>query len=149
MHKWWRRVFAIVLAKWMLPIMVTVAVVLRLHVDGLFHALAIVLVGFGVWSLNQIIGLLVGRPRPFVIHQTITPLFTPTMQWKSFPSDHTALATVAAFGVWSVYPILGWIFLGFAIGIGLSRVGAGLHFVSDIVGGLAMGLLLSWITNLF
>ncbi len=153
-HNWvmqyeWRQTVTIFLAKWALPIIATLAVILRYDELGFVSALTLVMVGLGVWSLNQVIGLLVNQPRPFVTHKTIQALFPPSMSWKSFPSDHAALAAVAAFGVWSLYPVLGWIFLVFAVLIGLSRVGAGLHFTKDIIGGLAIGWLLSWATNLF
>lgn len=91
-------------------------------------------------ALNQLVLLFVDRTRPyeaFVSHLLIAPSADP-----SFPSDHAT----AAFAIAFAYLLLGWsksgsAFLAFAFLVGLSRVYIGIHYVGDILGGMATGLL--------
>jgi undecaprenyl-diphosphatase len=63
----------------------------------------------------------------------------------SFPSGHAvrlaALAVSAAF----FYPPLGWLLGVMALGVAAARVAVGIHYVSDIVVGLSIGVLVAWV----
>lgn len=90
----------------------------------------------------------VGRHRPAVSHLDGSP---PT---SSFPSGHTAAATVfygiLVLVVFRYCKRFVWRFLAVAfasfvvLSIGLSRLYRGMHFPTDICGGIELGLL--WIT---
>lgn len=94
---------------------------------------------------TEIIKFFYFRPRPFV-EQAISPLIehAPT---ASFPSGHTAFFFALSAGVYSFNKKVGlWFFVASTL-IGFSRVFAGLHYISDIVGGLAVGLFSFWLIN--
>lgn len=86
------------------------------------------------------------RPRPFV-EQGFVPLFEHAPS-ASFPSGHAAFFFALSTGVFVYNKKAGtWFFIGSFL-IGFSRVLAGIHYVSDIFGGFAVGLFSFWLVNL-
>jgi undecaprenyl-diphosphatase len=90
--------------------------------------------------VNQVVSHAVVRPRPYVTYH-LTVLIPAHERLSSFPSDHTAVAGAIAMTLllggeagW------GWAALVGAVVIGVARVVAGVHYPSDILGGLAVGL---------
>ena len=57
----------------------------------------------------------------------------------SFPSGHTMTAFALAVALGSFYPALSLPLLVLAGTIGLSRIVLGMHFLSDVVAGAALG----------
>lgn len=95
------------------------------------------LIGLG---LNQIVLLFVHRIRPYdagISHLIISR----SGDW-SFPSDH-ATATFAITAAFLLHGIRrrGLIFIAVAVLICVSRVYVGTHYVSDVLGGAATGIL--------
>jgi undecaprenyl-diphosphatase len=99
------------------------------------------------WALYALAKLAVHRPRPHVISRLMHG-----GGWYSYPSGHSMLAPII-FGlgiiVWAApwpSPALRRVALGvaalLALGIGFSRVYVGVHYPSDVVGGLLLGT--SW-----
>ncbi len=90
------------------------------------------------WLISIAIGLIVKEPRPNISYPESKLLFTPTMSWKSFPSDHAMTSWLALFtalmfglpGAWGLLPLAIWVSWG--------RIFAGLHYPFDIVGGVAL-----------
>ncbi len=78
------------------------------------------------------------RQRPFRRNPSIQNLVIPQDEY-SFPSGHTAAATVAAFLFGIAVPALMPIFFSLAVLIGLSRMYLGVHYPSDILMGFALG----------
>lgn len=78
------------------------------------------------------------RQRPFRRIPSIQNLVIPQDEF-SFPSGHTAAATVAAFLFGIAVPALMPIFFSLAVLIGLSRMYLGVHYPSDILMGFALG----------
>ncbi|NUN71386.1 MAG: phosphatase PAP2 family protein [Bacteroidetes bacterium] len=78
------------------------------------------------------------RPRPFRALPGIQNLVIPQDEY-SFPSGHTAAATVAAFLFGTAIPVLAPFFAALALLIGLSRIYLGVHFPSDVLMGFFLG----------
>nr|WP_086939770.1 phosphatase PAP2 family protein [Thaumasiovibrio occultus] len=68
------------------------------------------------------------------------PSFVQPSDRYSLPSGHTAAAFLMALLIVSFYPALGWLVWPWAALVGLSRVLLGVHFITDIVAGIALGL---------
>ncbi len=90
---------------------------------------------------------LIGRERPFEIHDTIEKLSTGGS--SSFPSGHTLEAFAVAITLslmyrrrWVVIPIMIW-----AVLVGYSRMALGVHYPSDVLGGMILGILLGLFIN--
>jgi undecaprenyl-diphosphatase len=96
-----------------------------------------------VYLFNYLIGYLVARPRPFVTDKGIYQLakFFARASDYSFPSQHTATAFVLALVVFLDKKKLGIILLILAALIGGSRIFVGVHYPSDILGGILMACL--------
>lgn len=77
------------------------------------------------------------RPRPFVRLQTWHYIM-PSDEF-SFPSGHTAAATVWAVLIAAFYPVLAPLALCWALCVGASRVFLGVHYPGDILAGMVLG----------
>lgn len=93
------------------------------------------------YGVTKPLGLLLGRPRPFEGVGGVQELLFHRPDY-SFPSDHTTFLMALAVGfLMGGNRQLGWIFLVGAMLVATSRVLAGLHFPGDILGGLAVAVL--------
>lgn len=79
-------------------------------------------------------------PRPYEVWQ-ITPLIEKDTTGKSFPSRHVFSASIIAMAVLSVSLPGGIILLAAALVLSWCRVIAGVHFIKDVVTGLAIGVI--------
>ncbi|MEK7203545.1 MAG: phosphatase PAP2 family protein [Patescibacteria group bacterium] len=96
---------------------------------------------------TEIIRFFYFRPRPFV-EQGIVPLIEHAST-ASFPSGHAAFYFALSAGVYYYNKKAGlWFFAGSAA-IGLARVFAGLHYFTDILGGLLIALLSYFLVRIF
>lgn len=90
---------------------------------------------------NQILKNIFARPRPFQEITTIIPLIKKPMGY-SFPSGHTSSSFAAAFIYYRMLPkkygISALILAGM---IGFSRIYLGVHYPSDILGGIFVALI--------
>lgn len=62
----------------------------------------------------------------------------------SFPSSHAASAVCVAWILWRRWRRLGWVLWPIAIAVAWSRVYLNRHYLSDVVGGVAIGWLCTW-----
>ena len=96
---------------------------------------------------NHIIKNIVQRPRPFVTF-TDLQILIPTPSEFSFPSGHTASSFAAAGVFYSNLPkkfgVPAVILAGL---IGLSRLYLGVHYPTDVIAGIVMGILLSFMAE--
>lgn len=86
--------------------------------------------------LTEIIRFAYARPRPFEMLD-FQPLFVPDTH-PSFPSGHAAFFFALALAVSYFDRKWGWWFLGLALLNSLGRIAAGVHWPTDILGGIAI-----------
>lgn len=79
------------------------------------------------------------RQRPFRTNASILHLVVPQDEY-SFPSGHTAAATVSALLFSTAVPILSPYFFTVALLIGVSRIYLGVHYPSDVAMGFVLGV---------
>ena len=106
--------------------------------DGLRPLVA---AGFGAVVavvLTAAIGSVWDRPRPFVAGHFV-PLITHAAD-ASFPSDHLAALGAVTICLWWTSRRLGAVVAAIAVVVAVARVYVGVHYVSDVVGGFALGL---------
>lgn len=87
----------------------------------------------------KIIKQTTSRHRPFKVNASIQNLVVPQDEY-SFPSGHTAAATVAALLFSMAVPALIPLFAGIPIIIGISRIYLGVHYPSDVLMGFTLGV---------
>ena len=92
-------------------------------------------VGIGIFILVK---KLSGRKRPCEIEPHCWATLLPPDQF-SFPSGHTITAFAVALGFGAFYPALLVILLFCALAIAASRILLGMHFLSDVLAGAALG----------
>ena len=107
------------------------------------------LLGLAIGALftNLWLKVVIARPRPYVdetkiFHQIWMTMGQHMESDKSFPSGHTT----AAFA--SMVPLfimgkknISWLALVFAVLMGISRIYLGVHYASDVIGGIIVGSL--------
>jgi glycosyltransferase 2 family protein len=105
-------------------------------------ALRLFLAGALASGTCELLKQLIGRPRPDIIVGSLN-LRDSVVIGKGFPSGHTALATALALMLWPVVPRQWrWVLVVWVAMVGVSRVYLGVHAPLDIVGGIAVGLLI-------
>jgi len=69
------------------------------------------------------------------------------LAWRSFPSGHTAAAFAVIFGLalFTKSKLIQFACLILAIGVGYSRIYLSQHFLMDVVGGSAIGMVSAWL----
>ncbi|MET8503572.1 phosphatase PAP2 family protein [Streptomyces sp. NPDC004787] len=80
----------------------------------------------------------VERPRPFKDHQGLEVLVAGKTDF-SFVSDHATLTMAVAVGVFIAHRRFGLLAIGLALAEAFCRVYMGVHYPTDVVGGLALG----------
>lgn len=78
------------------------------------------------------------RPRPYQVNRAITCNARPLDQF-SFPSGHTLHAVTFSTIAIAYYPQLTFLLIPFACLVALSRMVLGLHYLSDVLAGAAIG----------
>jgi undecaprenyl-diphosphatase len=107
---------------------------------GLYALLGYVLCSL---SVDILLKNIVQRPRPFTLYEAIIPLIKEPSSY-SFPSGHTVKAFSVAFILYRIWDKrIGVVFIIIASLIAFSRIYLGVHFFSDIVGGILVGWVIS------
>jgi membrane-associated phospholipid phosphatase len=86
------------------------------------------------------IKFIVRRARPFPPGEFVTFKYDA----YSFPSGHSARLAALAIGTIFFFPNSGWVLIVGALAVAAARVVVGIHYVSDIVVGLAVGAVTAW-----
>jgi membrane-associated phospholipid phosphatase len=100
--------------------------------------------------------IVIPRYRPHSLDQSATAIETSWQTWgmpftgswfdenlRSFPSGHSATAVAIAIGLTQVYPRGKWIFAFMAAGACFQRLYSSAHFLSDIMGGVAISMIVA------
>lgn len=100
---------------------------------------------FFAYFLATIFKFLFHVSRPIIALSDIHPLFTKTT--FSFPSEHATFFMALAVSIFFFHKKAGYIFMFFALLIGIARVIAGVHFPIDILGGFVLGALVAYLVR--
>ena len=96
-------------------------------------------------GLSDLLGgqlkMLIARPRPCQILVHIHELVGCGGSF-SMPSNHAVNSSTAIAFLVTLYPSLGWVLWPLMVLIGVSRVYLGAHYVTDVLAGWVIGLLL-------
>lgn len=93
---------------------------------------------------TEIIRLIWSRPRPFVAHRVNLLISHDTT--ASFPSGHMAFFFALSIVVFLYNKKAGLWFLVASFLLGLARIFVGVHYPSDILAGIVLGLLVGYLT---
>lgn len=96
-------------------------------------------------GVNNIIGAIYHRDRPFVAHHVIQLVQHDAS--ASFPSNHAAAAFAVATSIWLWRRKEGSVWFVLAILIGFSRIWSGIHYPLDIIGGAISGTVIGIAVN--
>jgi undecaprenyl-diphosphatase len=91
-------------------------------------------------TINQPLGHLIDRARPYVTHPAQTHLLIARSHDPSFPSDHATGAFALAFGIWLYDRTVGTALLVLAAVMAFARVYVGTHYPGDVIAGALMGV---------
>lgn len=88
----------------------------------------------------------VNRPRPYEQFE-VPPVIKKDTKGNSFPSRHVFSATIIAmtFLLMSPWSWLGVVFLCVALALAVVRVVSGVHFISDVVAGIAVAVIAAYV----
>jgi undecaprenyl-diphosphatase len=89
----------------------------------------------------------VGRKRPCAIHPHCWATLLPPDQF-SFPSGHSITAFAVAMSLGVFYPPALPVLMFCAISVAVSRIILGMHFLSDVIAGSALGAALGYASAL-
>jgi len=112
----------------------------RLYEAAWFASWTFVIAGVVEFSLKH----LVGRPRPDAAVMSMLPIgpsYTPN--FDSFPSGHATSVFAVACAFAYFYPRLRWPLYLLAICISLGRLYLDRHYVSDVLGGALIGIVVT------
>jgi len=103
--------------------------------------------GISAWMLAYVFKFFIFLPRPFEALNGVVSVFPET--GHTFPSGHASFFMALAFSIFFLHKKAGYVFMIFALIIGLARIVAGVHFPADILGGFILGAVVSYLVAYF
>lgn len=107
----------------------------------LFLALAYSTTFFTGFTIKRITAI----PRPFDLQPQVLGVTSEIPTDYSFPSLHTMLTTIFAWGMTMILPQFSWLWFGINLIIALSRVFLGVHYYRDLFFGFIFATIIYWI----
>lgn len=130
------------------PIVMFIAVPVLIVVKalmGIDHAfLRMIYVPLAVLLEISVLRKIVNRPRPYEKYST-EPVIKRDGKGESFPSRHTASAFIIAMCAIPVSVPVAIVLLIISLIIGLTRILAGVHYISDVITGAAISIATGYI----
>lgn len=93
--------------------------------------------------ITEVIRFIHSRPRPFEA-LGFDPVFSQSAESGSFPSGHMTGFAILILPTFYLNKKWGWIYLGSIIAMGIGRIYGGVHWPTDIIGGFAIALAVSY-----
>jgi undecaprenyl-diphosphatase len=112
----------------------------RIKKEQVVHALSASLIALLVAAVLKSI---FHTARPFIV-QGLTPLTLTVPSDAAFPSSHTAMAFALSITIWLHDRKVGWIYLIWALFVGIARILANVHYPIDIWGGAILGIVIAF-----
>ena len=97
------------------------------------------------WFLSYVLKYAFHTSRPFVVFSNVHSLVSEYDY--AFPSGHATSFMALAISIFLIHKRAGYVFITFAILIGIARIMAGVHFPSDVLGGWVLGVIVGFIIN--
>lgn len=97
------------------------------------------------WVLAYIFKNIFMTPRPFLALQDVQSLWIES--GYAFPSGHSTAFMALATSIFLSHKKVGYLFIVFAVLVGLARIVAGVHFPVDILGGFILGAGVAYIVK--
>lgn len=137
----WSTELTIFFARWMILLDVALAILFVTSRQKKYrHAAYQALWSVGVTVLFvALIASVVQRPRPFAAEADIVSVIPPPIN-TAFPSGHTSAAVAIAAAFFLADPRIGFVASLIAALTAFGRVAAGVHYPTDILGGIFVGL---------
>src|SRR3989338_4312399 len=98
--------------------------------------------GAAAWVMAYLLKISFQISRPFDMWQNITSL-VPEAGY-GFPSGHATFYMALAFSLYFTHKKAGYMFILFAVLIGIARIVAGVHSPFDILGGFILGAIVAF-----
>ena len=100
---------------------------------------SMIIIPAGVFALVTVLRKLINRKRPYEVYD-IPSVFKKETVGNSMPSRHTASALIISLAMLKINAYLGIAFLFISLLILLSRIFAGVHFISDVIAGATISI---------
>lgn len=97
--------------------------------------------------LTELIRFIYKRPRPFIALDHVKLLIPKDGTEPSFPSGHAAFLFAVAFAVYLYDKKIGGILILVAFLMSFARIYTGVHYPSDIIGGILVAALSAFMTR--
>ena len=98
--------------------------------------------GIFAWILSQILKMVFHTARPFDVFPSVHALISET--GFAFPSGHATFYMALGMAIFFNHKKTGYLYMFFAVLIGLTRIVAGVHFPIDILGGFILGAIIAY-----
>ena len=144
----WAKMFVVICARWLIFALPVCALLAWRFKHLRRHALVEITWSVLFAAVMAFAGeFIIARPRPFTVDTTIDVLI-PRPHTMSFPSAHASIAYALALALFGWNRPLGIVALLAADLIAIGRVASGVHYPTDVLAGLLVGVLAFTIVRL-
>lgn len=95
------------------------------------------------WIVARLLKLIIHTPRPFVEFSNVSALLPET--GFAMPSGHATFFMALAISIFLSHKKAGYLFMFFALLIGIARIISGVHFPVDILCGFILGAVIAYL----